>query len=416
MRIRTILKDYIENLNFKESDILKKYSHHDLYESIEYLFSNRLYRKKFFFINFLVTSKAEVRIFTPLLEFLFKTESIEVNVIYLNKHRFDRILEDKLISKPNFNITKSVYPILKSFRNKNAVNVICLDFKKYFKYHKIGLELIGEINLKGGKTVCIQHGGIQEDNVQGQISSISNNQIVFGTYMYERLSEKRSEKELFLTGNPLHDKLVTGEKKIIGGSILSLIKNRKVILLATCLHTEYDYRFDAKLCYSKYIREVYNSINFNKYFLIIKMHPNDDIQNNIYEQECKLLNLSDKEVLIEPPHSRLTFYDYLNISDLLISRASTVIEEALIFGKLVLAFDLFEDGPINSYNSLKIYKNYLQIIGDRKDLVLGIENLLTNKERLDNLNTNLISFNQNGLASNRVYEALLKIGQQQNLY
>ena len=57
----------------------------------------------------------------------------------------------------------------------------------------------------------------------------------------------------------------------------------------------------------------------------------------------------------------LDVHSLLSISDLLITRASTVAEEALVMGKKVIAFDLVEAGPAKDYKHLEAYQAYQTI-------------------------------------------------------
>ena len=54
----------------------------------------------------------------------------------------------------------------------------------------------------------------------------------------------------------------------------------------------------------------------------------------------------------------LDVYSLLHIGDLLITRASTVAEEALVMGKKVIAFDLITSGPSQYYKHLEAYGYY----------------------------------------------------------
>jgi CDP-glycerol glycerophosphotransferase (TagB/SpsB family) len=62
--------------------------------------------------------------------------------------------------------------------------------------------------------------------------------------------------------------------------------------------------------------------------------------------------------IIEPEVTELDIYKLLLISDLLLTRCSTVAEEALLANKKVVAFDLFPEGPSKGYKHLEEYGRY----------------------------------------------------------
>ncbi|WP_296386322.1 CDP-glycerol glycerophosphotransferase family protein, partial [Winogradskyella sp.] len=136
---------------------------------------------------------------------------------------------------------------------------------------------------------------------------------------------------------------------------------------------EYEDREDPEKCYLNYINKIYKSIDFSKCFLIIKMHPNDTVEPNIYKNQLKYFGIDEKEVLIIEPNNTTNVYDYVNISDLIISRSSTIMEESLLLKKKIIAFDLFEDGPSKYYDHLKEYPSYRTVIGNNVDLAKEIE-------------------------------------------
>lgn len=382
----------------------------------------KFYLKKYFLlnktsnkqvvINFIITSKAEIRVFNPLIKYLLKEDlDIFVNIFHATKElSFNDDLENGISNSNKINIRSTAHYLLNSIIYPNYVNVICLDHEMYCKPHKIGIEIIDYLKTKGAKTVCIQHGGNQEDNILGQISSKSTNQIVFGKIIYDKLVESTFNKNnVFLTGNPLHDKLQNNEV------ISKKEYKRKVISLITCLHTEYDNRINPEKCYRDYVENVYRSLDFSKYLLLIKMHPYDSLEKNIYEEVRLELNIKDTDInIFHSNDNENTVYGIINNSDLVISRASSIIEEALMINKKVIAYDLFKDGSSKYYDFLLKYDSYKKVIGDDFNLRTEIDDLVAKSISTDMNAKELIyntTYKLDGKSSERIINALKKISE-----
>ncbi len=254
----------------------------------------------------------------------------------------------------NIEKTSAFYPIIYSCLNAESwINVICLDHELHYKFHKVGVDITRVINANGGKTVCLQHGSTREDNIEGHKTSESMFQIVWGSYIYQSLvCDSRIEKsKIFLEGNPLHDELFSLDADATINKferylhdIERPLHGKKIILLATCLHSEYDSRKEPSKLYRHYIKKIYEGIDFDNYFLIVKMHPLDSIDVNIYAEQLKVKHKKNTVIFL-PEDNMFSFYELLKITNLVVTRASTVAEETLMIGKSVLAFDLFKDGP-----------------------------------------------------------------------
>ena len=366
-----------------------------------------------FVINFIVTSKAEIRVFTPLVQYILnKNLNIFVNIFFSKKElSFNKDLERRISNNNKVNIRNSSFHLLNSILNSGYVNVICLDHEFYSKPHQVGIGIIDSLKTKGAKTVCIQHGGNQEDNILGQMSSKSSKQIVFGKIIYDRLVESTFRKnDVYLTGNPLHDKLqnikVTSMNKL----------NRKVVSLITCLHTEYDDRENPEKCYRDYVINVFKSVDYSKYMLLIKMHPYDSLEKNIYEEVRSELEIKDTDInIFYSDDEENTVYDIINISDLVLSRASSIIEEALMLNKKVVAYDLFKDGCSKYYDFLLKYNSYRKVIGGFLDLKPIIDDLILKSKPTDMNLQELIyntTYKLDGKSSERIVNVLRRISSQ----
>lgn len=375
-------------------------------ELLEFLRDNYFFMKSNnsnLIINFIVLTKAELRVFTPLLHSIIDQNEIRVNILFFEKFSFEKRLKHKIENSDLVYVNNGHQAILKSIKNKNYLNVICLDHVFYFKHHKKGIDIINFLNKNKAKTVSVQHGGNQDDNIIGQISSSSIYQIVFGKLIYTKMIEGgRKVENTFLTGNPLHDKLYNSYK------INLRLDDRKVISLITCLHTEYDDRANPLECYLTYLRSIYNSIDYSKYVLYVKMHPNDLELPNIYETVREELQISNRDVIVlKSEDHKISVYDLVSDTDLVISRSSSIIEESLMLSKKVLVYDLFEDGPSKHYDFLLKYYSYMKIIGLSIDLNMPINDLINyNVSSKDNIKELILNttYKFDGNSSNRIIE------------
>jgi CDP-glycerol glycerophosphotransferase (TagB/SpsB family) len=171
----------------------------------------------------------------------------------------------------------------------------------------------------------------------------------------------------------LHDNIPNLKKEIVLSRLAikfpsSEIKtcNRKIVLLATVSHYEYKEFPNESEMYIEYIRQVYASLDYSAVILIVKVHPTDYVEPNIYLQ-LRPKELENSILVIEHGSPGLDVYSLLHVSDLLITRASTVAEEALVMGKPVIAFDFTEAGPSKDYKHLEEYKLYRTVYSDSEN-------------------------------------------------
>jgi hypothetical protein len=407
IKLKKTIKRSILNLFGIPFEILS-ISRKELFEFLLYTFVFVKSNNSNLIVNFIVTSKAEVRVFTPILHAIIDQNEIRANILFFEKFSFEKRLNDKIENSDLVYVNNGHYAIFKSIKNKNYLNVICLDHVFCFKHHKKGIDIINFLNKNKAKTVAVQHGGNQEDNIIGQITSSSIYQIVFGKLIYTKMIEGgRIVENTFLTGNPLHDKLYNSDK------INFRSDDRKVISLITCLHTEYDDRANPLECYLTYLRSIYNSIDYIKYVLYIKMHPNDLELPNIYETVREELQISNRDVIVlKSEDQKMSVYDLVSDTDLVISRSSSIIEESLMLSKKVLVYDLFQDGPSKHYDFLLKYDSYTKIIGLSVDLNKPINYLINyNVSTKDNVNELRLNttYKFDGNSSNRIIEVFKRL-------
>jgi CDP-glycerol glycerophosphotransferase (TagB/SpsB family) len=198
---------------------------------------------------------------------------------------------------------------------------------------------------------------------------------VWGKRVYRQLVEDYgvNASRLRLVGNPLHDSsaqmLLDSMNSSKPQSVLQTlcdryphlqkqIETKKIVLLASCLHSEYYGYENEQELYQQYIRHIYRSLDFSQMVLLVKMHPLDKKNPNLYQIAAEELADTSSIAIIEPEVTELDIYKLLLISDLLLTRCSTVAEEALLANKKVVAFDLFPWGPSQGYKHLEEYGSY----------------------------------------------------------
>jgi hypothetical protein len=159
------------------------------YKAALLYYISRLFKsnQKKIHLNFLITSKAELRVFKPIILSVIDNSEIIANIFYLGNCQFDNIIQSKISQSNNISVATNIYPVIESFHSANYLNLICLDHSLFYRQHSVGVDLIKYIRLNKGKTICFQHGGTQIDNINGHKTSESQYQVVFGKYVYNNL-------------------------------------------------------------------------------------------------------------------------------------------------------------------------------------------------------------------------------------
>lgn len=372
-------------------------------------------------INFLITSRAEIRVFEPLIWHLVDLKNVDVNIVFLRPFKFSSLISKQLEQSTNVRTHNGVWPVIRScYQTQKSVNVICLDHARQAFHHRLGIAVSKAINRHGGTTICLQHGSTHKENIEGHKTSQSQYQIVWGNYLYRELlaSGSSTATKIFVSGNPLHDQILNRDAIQIRCRLQNLVEKsggdlgeRRIVLLATCLHTEYDDREDPVALYRLYARKVYESLDFESCFLVIKMHPSDSESPNYYLEELPV-NLKTSVLLMTPDIEGFSIYDLAIVADLVITRASTVAEESLVLGTQCVAFDLFADGPSTGLKWLEGVRGYRQCIDGRSDLKSVIKAMLSRDDEMFLPSEQFISnitFKLDGASARRVCDLLVRI-------
>jgi hypothetical protein len=324
--------------------------------------------------------EADKRMLIPLLMHIllrpdFKDYGVRVNLV-LNTPLSQDIL-DQLRSCGCNVVTNNFSLITACARPSRKIVILCLDHRFFYEYHKPGVDTADILRKFSVKTVSIQHGGSREDSVRGLASSASDIVLVWGRRVFRDLVQTYGvdQRKLRLVGNPLHDGILSLDRRTVISKMegrypgfQQALLTKKLVLLATILHYEYMEFKNEQEMYVQYVNQVYDSLDPSRMMLIVKMHPTDIIDPNLYLQLIPP-HLAGSVIVVEPGVTGLDVYSLVHISDLLITRASTVAEEALVMGKQVIAFDLIEAGPSKGYKHLEKYKMYRTVYATSKSVL-----------------------------------------------
>jgi len=251
---------------------------------------------------------------------------------------------------------------------EGKVVVACLDHRLYYEHHRLGVDLVDALRARGVKTVCVQHGGCRSDSVASLASSASERLLVWGEATRRMLMQEHgvSGQRIALVGNPVHD----GIRSLDDARALAELRERrpgigvghdgrKIVVLATTVQREYSEYPDEHERYARYVEHVYASLDYARMILVVKAHPCDPTgADDLYERLRSRAADPDSVLLIGADDPRLDVYALLHVADLVISRCSTVMEEALLMGKKLVAFDLEPDGWSKYYRHLERFGDY----------------------------------------------------------
>ena len=323
-------------------------------------------------ISVLLYSQAGKRMLIPILMRILNRPDLaerRIRVNLVHTPRYAPLTQDILeqLKSLGCNVATNKFSLIEAcIRPRGKVVLICLDQRRFYEFHKAGVDAADILRRFSVKTVSIQHGGSRDDSISGLASSASDTVLVWGQRVFRELVQKHrvDQRRLRLVGNPLHDIIVSLDRE----KIVSRIEGRypgfheesstkKIVVLATCLHTEYMDSENEEEMYIQFLQHIYDSLDFSRIFLLVKMHPEDSTDPNLYAQLVPP-HYAQSVRIIEAAVADLDVYSLLHIAELLITRASTVAEDALLMGKKVNAFDLIKSGPSKNYKHLEAYGFY----------------------------------------------------------
>jgi hypothetical protein len=332
-------------------------------------------------ISFILYSKACERLLIPLLVRLLQHPKVQSGEIQVNCIVLENIHQLRLapqsrqqLSALHCQVQTTYLSLIRAcHRSQHKLAMVCLDHQARYEFHKCGVDTVKHLKSAGVKTICIQHGGTRSDSVAELSSSVSDLILVWGRRVERemQLLHNLPPERVKVVGNPLHDRLKSLNQEQALKTFQKLypeqqqqLETKKVVLLATCLHSEYKGREQEQRLYETYMRHIYQSLDFSKVLLLIKMHPLDQTSPNIYQTTCQSPHALQSTVIIGADVTELDIYQLIMMSDLVLTRASTVGEEALMLGKKVIAFDLFADGPSIGYKHLADYGSHRTVYAE----------------------------------------------------
>lgn len=292
--------------------------------------------------------------------------------------------------------------ILTESDSKRFLNVLeksSLPFYKYLEYFTSlvskfnpGIVIIGNdlsffgrilasiCNERKINSIAIQHGTIPFDPIHKY--HLANKLYVFGKKSQEVLLSLGIEKEkIQITGAPYLDAKLFDKNTRKADKLLKYFKLKSTDKIALVALSGAGQRTSLK--HHKKLIETINILagNFSQYKFLIKLHRKDDIK--FYSDLKKFSKNIVVKRKIKPAISN-DIFDWLKISEVLITGNSAVATEAMLMKKPVLTIDLMNEYPfmdfiqekasLHSENVDDTIKNFSKTINDKKFLESQLSN------------------------------------------
>lgn len=334
-------------------------------------------------VSFFIYSKSCERMLLPLALGLLRRaelkEKIKVHVIVIEGvYQLELAAANReQLRRLGCRVESDHFSLIRACRRPaGKVVVMCLDQRRIYQYHYCGVETADRLRKFSVKTLSMQHGGTRADSIEELASAACDTLLIWGERACRELTRRHGVDPLRVrvVGNPLHDCFGSIAHEQVLRRLFKrypVLKERlpgkRVALLATCLHSEYERFGDEEAMYEAYVKHICDSIDFSQAVLIIKMHPLDRRSPNLYLRAARDACEHGSVFILEADDAGLDIYSLLSICDVLITRASTVAEEALLLGKRVIAFDLLPEGPSREYGHLADYGDYTNVYAEPRD-------------------------------------------------
>lgn len=193
--------------------------------------------------------------------------------------------------------------------------------------HKTGVRWTSMAKRRGWRTVCLQHGGTKTSSMKDLIQSCAS-ELATSTQSSTAFCTSNTEKPIIEIGYPFAEQLKQGKP---GG----------YILIATCMHSEYEHNPRA---YQQFISEIRQAIDRIHCQFVIAPHPID-------KPDAYHVLLKHPRVKVKGPEQ--TVYNLLEKCNAVLTRASTVGEEGLLIGKPVVFHDAAGERVRTTYQALE---------------------------------------------------------------
>jgi len=291
-------------------------------------------------------------------------------------------------------IYRDYLPLIEACLAPKGKLLLLCEGQRLYDYCKVDVDAVDRLRNFSVKTMCVQHAGTHSNAVKGLSSAASDVMLLWDRKTHQQLVDNYGvdSARLRIVGNPLHDRLASLDRDAVLRKISTKfpkcsadLYSKKTVLLATTFFYGDKGQDNESI---RYLEHVYNSIDFERIFLIVKMHPCDRLQPNLYREQLPKNIVESKDVImIVPTDPDLDFYALLVAADLVLTRASTAGEEAVALGKPVIAFDLKPEMLAEGYGHLKQYPNYRVIYESPQNALRDAiaEGLLSPKEQRNHL-------------------------------
>jgi len=284
---------------------------------------------------------------------------LNIHSVFINKNNFSNYDKNENIFNDNIsNLIDGLLPTSKiNTWVEFCINQITFNYNRlyntinYFliktnpKIVVVGYDVTPEGRLcvkickkKGIKTVCIQHGSIAGEPLDGE--HIVDNYLLYGKKAKNYLTSIGNDPEkLLVFGAPYLDNIGVNEKlKKELSTKLKLKSKKKTILIAlsgpghctTYLHFDLIVRSIVKIAKTR-----------NEYNFVFKLHRKDRKENYIpilkeYDLEIPIIEASNKSF-------DYNIFEWLSIIDVLLTGSSTVALEAMLLEKPVVTIDYLNE-------------------------------------------------------------------------
>lgn len=253
--------------------------------------------------------------------------------------------------------------------------VSCLDQNMFPDEHRRGIEVAKYAKKCGVETAAMQHGGVKSESLKGLASAESNHILAWGDLTARELihSYGRDCKKVHVVGNPLHDMISSIQPRDGNADrARSSSMAEPAVLFAGCNSREYDDYPAPEELYRRFIQDVYSAVRKIEASLLVRPHPNDNqIQVEWYTMEVEP---QDKIRICSTARDLYTIFPEIS---LVMTRASTVAEEALALGVPAVAFDVLAEGPASGYRLLCNFSRFRLVTkGGSEALKIAAEELL----------------------------------------
>jgi len=369
---------------------------------------------KYFSHDVMSKSNAAFLRIGPQWENLLNNQNFQNEFVIENKHYFDLIRND--INALFLDQSHTCILLIEAFKNLYLQKNLCLVLVWTDVIHET--KTITHIARKYGvKVLQLTHGSFGTYNVGRIESTIYSDKVAASGQIWKDFFDIHSGQgeKVIPTGDPERDKIFDGSVKFDKNKIcneLGLDPRSKIVLFGSTW-TSYFYIRDFK----KNIQET-TIKGFLKAFkklqdevpdiqLAIKLHPTEYGKSDLYKQ------LADEAGVKNYRAFESHLYELLYICDIYTGFKSSIIINALIFGKPVLLFDFYEISDHKFFDGLAI-----KWIFKPEDIYPNLKTYLYDEEAINEIkklipkSIEYFNYKSDGQATKRVIDLVCKMAEE----